>query len=66
VGDDKFIWFGTDIFPCDGGFIRGVTIPRVWVRSIMLGTWVSAFIGEIRGGTLFGRTARTILRGKHG
>jgi hypothetical protein len=66
VGDDKLIWFGTDIIPRDGGFIRWVTIPRICIRFIILGSWVSALIWGIGSRTLFGRAARTILRGEHG
>jgi hypothetical protein len=66
VGDDKLIWFGTDIIPRDGGFIRWVTIPRICIRFIILGSWVSALIWGIGSRTLSGRTARTILRGEHG
>jgi hypothetical protein len=66
VGDDKLIRFGTDIIPRYGGFVRWVTIPRIYIRPIILGTWVSALIRGIGSRALVRRTARTILRREHG
>jgi hypothetical protein len=65
VGDDKFVWFGTDIIPRDGGFSRRFVISGIYIWLNILSPWVPGLIRELRVRALIGRTAGTILGRKH-